>query len=277
MNVVVFHIFLLFQIMEISAQSNQLFNAGYFYAQIANSTYFETTDAPFKPACGLKLIESFKSSNNHLLLVYQNRNSTVFTFRGFEEFSEVEDVLNLDLVPLFRGNKSLPQSPQVLEGFRDWAMEFVPFVNSLQVKVGDSQIIMVGHSAGAASLYILTAYMSAIWPWFRTRLFQLYTFGSPRPGDQEFADYWKKNVRPLMRTDLRFVMYNSRSWFIQTRDPVTYVPPGDDYVHVTPATLVPCSTLNGDSCSLRELHHMYLYLYSLSLKSQSRNICLSIL
>ena len=235
-------------------------NIGGICARLVNQTYANTTGS----VCKYQFQETYKSSTGQLAQVYKRNESVIFAFPGIDGGDQdTQIILNVDLVPLVSKstNQSFDQEIQVHEGFRGWALDFLP-LTSRYIKNG-TLVTMCGHSAGGAVTYILAGYLAATNETFRESIRNVVTFGSPRPGDGEFSNFWQKSVVPLVETDDRYVMFREQFRFIEQDDVITNLPPVP-YRDVTESpSKVLCDQPSGKKCTLRDLHRMRLYLFSL--------------
>jgi hypothetical protein len=97
-------------------------------------------------------------------------------------------------------------------------------------------VILTGHSKGAAIATIQAFDLLQTYPQYRNQI-RLMTFGSPRPGDKNFAVAADNLLTsPNFCKHIRYVNSNSRCGY----DPVTGVPPSPPYYHSGPETVLVC-------------------------------------
>jgi len=130
-------------------------------------------------------------------------NITVLCFRGTEP-DEISDIL-ADLKAFPR--KSFNDKGLVHRGFRGELDKVWPEIEKTLEEFPNSRIYVCGHSLGAAMATLATARM-------QTRVWALYTFGSPRVGTRKFVKgLYTKHFRVVNNNDIvtrvppRFMFY----------------------------------------------------------------------
>ncbi|KAI9298704.1 alpha/beta-hydrolase [Neoconidiobolus thromboides FSU 785] len=231
---------------------------------------------PCRNIKGAQLIATFSNSflsTKGYLAINNNDQAIILSFRGTKDFLNWEYALDLAEVSFSSVNST---RARVHGGFLA-SMESISgsFLNALKALLKNPQysnykIKVIGHSLGGsiATLGMIKIKDKLNLSWDR---FELYTYGQPRTGNVEFAEWF--NALPI--TVARSVNYN---------DPVPRLPPLSmyNYVHHTNELFINGSFINycnssvleDPKCALsvpdRELiPNTHLTYYNISLKASS--------
>jgi hypothetical protein len=185
----------------------------------------------FREKAGLPVVQSFSSQGTECF-VASNSDFAIVAFRGTEttprtsaprDFADIfrDLLIDFDIIPTRLG-----QGGKVHHGFQkavddvwldhDGTEGIASYLSRLDSDGRARTIWVTGHSLGAA-LATLAAQRC-------DRLHGLYTFGSPRVGDEGFAE----SFRQLIKGKFGIEYYR----FVNDKDIVTTVPPQGFYRHV---------------------------------------------
>ena len=149
---------------------------------------------------------------------YDNKLSIIF--RGTESMRDVLTDLNIIQVDMNLENFYDETPPEVHWGFYNQFKELKPdldkIINDYKSDDENKEIVFAGHSLGGALATIASVNYSYNNPNLSVNCI---TYGSPRVGDQQFADIFNKNVKNSFR-------------FVNDNDPIPCIPTSWRFRHV---------------------------------------------
>ncbi|KAF4585578.1 feruloyl esterase a [Ophiocordyceps camponoti-floridani] len=160
--------------------SQQLVNTFRRYAEIASAAYAQNCPRPPQGIQILRYIDNRTSNTQGFIAADPRNNELIISLRGTD-----------NLAGLFNNAKfgtTYYQSPGVHEGFlASWnsiAPAVINGVTSILRARPGMRVTITGHSSGAALASLATASLRGVGLVVTT-----YTFGQPRTGNQQYADY----------------------------------------------------------------------------------------
>eukprot|EP00158_Paraphelidium_tribonemae_P001348 Partr_v1_DN24284_c0_g1_i1_m36812 putative Lipase class 3 family protein len=199
---------------------------------------------------------SYKSEKYKTVFAkYESRREVVFVFKGTTEMREWRKI-NIMFIPTscpFTETKASTTCGKIHGGFVTAFIDMKKALDRMLEKVPENKnIVTAGHSLGGAMAVLAAAYMVT-----KGRAVKgVYTFGAPRVGDDEFAQYFKK-IAPKTRV-IRVVHNNGK------HDDLVTEQLQSRYQHVKAETVrLRCQDGKNVDCSLRDMHHFFYYITSL--------------
>jgi predicted lipase len=120
------------------------------------------------------------------VLVADNPEKLIISFSGSESVVDWKQNLDFKLVNYYKQAKVHSGFLECFESVKHQVFEFLT----------DKPICCVGHSLGGAIATIMATYIKSVYP---QRLVTSITFGSPKPGNQEFAELYQSLNIPTYR------------------------------------------------------------------------------
>ena len=200
-----------------------------------------------KVVCQLKdwVASAYEKDNTELILFkHSGQKLAVFGFRGTEptNIGDWKKNFDMELADGSIGSRKF----KIHKGFRDRYLTIAAWFEERYRALGeDYRIVITGHSLGGALATIAAAYAGGK---LQRPPDAVITFASPKVGDTDFVDYYKKTVScgRTLRITAKF-------------DVFTKVPSGKGYTNVCNALEVDGRKSNSWWASLNFLHNHSLY------------------
>ena len=150
---------------------------------------------------------------------FRGSGNLVLAFRGTAGRNDILADLKVEQVPMTQVSGVL-----VHEGFLEYYRLLLTGISTIITEYArDSQtIVLTGHSLGGAVATLGCAELSHQYPHIRIIC---VTFGSPRVGNADFANWYRERVFRTFR-------------LVNRKDPVADLPHSGNYIHVCPAIII---------------------------------------
>ncbi|KAJ6577953.1 alpha/beta-hydrolase [Mycena capillaripes] len=215
------------------------------YTQYSSASYQLLCPSPL----GNTLVQSFSAGDTQGFIARDdNRKEIVVSFRGSFSLADAATDVNLFLVPFVSPgiDKSFDVHSGFLAAYNDVANIVLTAVEAQVAKFPTYNVVVTGHSLGGALAALGAVSLKTALP---SAPMKLYTFGQPRTGDAQFANFvettigvdniFRDGVPTLIPRELGYEHHGTEYW--QFEDPISATSP--------PTTVTKCIGEEDPSCS----------------------------